>query len=94
MKALLGKESPEALAERAVAGSKLADPAVRKALWDGGLAAVQASDDPMIQLVLRNEPAARAVRQAWERRKLLDEPRRSSLLSGVPGSLPAGRSLT
>lgn len=32
---------------------------------------------------------ADAVRQAWERRKLKEEPRRTSLLSGVPGSLPA-----
>ncbi|HVK41292.1 MAG TPA: S46 family peptidase [Phenylobacterium sp.] len=66
VKALLGKESPEGLAQRSIAGSKLADPAVRKALWDGGLAAVQASDDPMIQLFLRNDPAARAVRKTWD----------------------------
>jgi hypothetical protein len=66
VKALLGKESPEAIAHDAVAGSKLDDPAVRKALWDGGLAAIQASDDPMIKLVLKNEPAARAAREAWE----------------------------
>jgi ATP diphosphatase len=32
---------------------------------------------------------AEAVRQAWERRKLQEEPGRTSLLSGVPGSLPA-----
>ena len=32
---------------------------------------------------------AEAVRQAWERRKLQQEPGRASLLSGVPGSLPA-----
>jgi MazG family protein len=32
---------------------------------------------------------AEAVRQAWERRKLREEPGRGSLLSGVPGSLPA-----
>ena len=66
VKTLLGKESPEGLAERVVAGTKLADPAARKALWDGGLAAIQASQDPMIQLVLRNDPAARAVRKTWE----------------------------
>ncbi|ODT63953.1 MAG: peptidase [Phenylobacterium sp. SCN 69-14] len=66
VKALLGKESPEGLARRVVAGSRLGDPAVRKALWDGGLAAIEASDDPMIQLFLRNDPAARAVRKAWE----------------------------
>ena len=48
-KLLLGRESPEALAARLVAGSKLADPAVRKALWEGGQAAIEASDDPMIR---------------------------------------------
>ncbi|MEO5578840.1 MAG: S46 family peptidase, partial [Sphingomicrobium sp.] len=47
-KLLLGKESPEALAARLVAGTKLADPAVRKSLWDGGQAAITASTDPMI----------------------------------------------
>lgn len=61
VKAVLGSESPEALATRAVAGSKLADPKVRAALLDGGMAAVRASDDPMIRLALANEPAARAV---------------------------------
>ncbi len=66
VKTLLGRESPEGLAARAVRGSKLADPAVRKALWDGGLAAIEASDDPIIQLVLRNDAAARAVREVWE----------------------------
>ena len=45
---LLGKESPEGLAHRLVSGSKLADPAVRKALWEGGQAAIDASTDPMI----------------------------------------------
>ncbi|HSG40634.1 MAG TPA: nucleoside triphosphate pyrophosphohydrolase [Thermoanaerobaculia bacterium] len=32
---------------------------------------------------------AEAVRQAWERRKLQKEPKRESLFSGVPSSLPA-----
>ena len=66
VKLLLGKESPEAMAERLIKGSRLADVAVRKALWEGGLAAVQASDDPMIQLALRADPVARDVRHTWE----------------------------
>jgi hypothetical protein len=47
-KLLLGKESPEGLAARLVKGTKLADPAYRKALWNGGKAAIDASNDPMI----------------------------------------------
>ncbi|MBW3558450.1 MAG: S46 family peptidase [Proteobacteria bacterium] len=65
---LLGRESPEALAERAVAGTKLGDPAERKRLWEGGLAAVQASNDPLIRLALAADADARAVRTAWDER--------------------------
>ncbi|HRD27769.1 MAG TPA: S46 family peptidase [Caulobacter sp.] len=63
---MLGKESPEGLAGRLVSGSRLGDPAVRKALWDGGLEAVKASDDPMIQYALKVDAAARAARKTWE----------------------------
>jgi hypothetical protein len=49
-KLVLGKDSPQTLSHNLVTGSKLADPAVRKALWDGGAAAIQASTDPMIVL--------------------------------------------
>ncbi|MDQ3077362.1 MAG: S46 family peptidase [Pseudomonadota bacterium] len=47
-KLLLGRESPEALAARLVGNTRLADPAFRKRLWDGGKAAILASTDPMI----------------------------------------------
>ena len=68
VKALLGSESPEALARRLVAGTRLADPAVRKALWDGGQAAIDASDDPLIRFVAAHDGAARKIRQQWEDR--------------------------
>jgi hypothetical protein len=64
--AVLGRESPQGLSARLVAGSKLGDPAVRKALWDGGWAAIQASDDPMIKYALRMDAAARDARETWE----------------------------
>ncbi len=64
---LLGKESPEELAQRLVSGSKLADPAYRKQLWEGGLEAIEASDDPMIAYALRLNPRQR------ELEKLVDE---------------------
>ena len=67
-KLLLGQDSPEELSARLINGARLDDPKVRKALFDGGMAAVRASNDPMIQYVLRIDPAARAVRKAWEER--------------------------
>jgi hypothetical protein len=59
---MLGKESPEGLARRLVEGTRLADPAVRKALWEGGMAAIRTSDDPMIQYALALEPRQRALK--------------------------------
>jgi hypothetical protein len=58
-KLLLGKESPEALARRLVTGTKLADPAFRRALWNGGKAAIEASNDPMIRFARRLDPRYR-----------------------------------
>ncbi|GGD99121.1 dipeptidyl-peptidase [Tsuneonella deserti] len=62
-KLLLGKASPEGLAQSLVSGSKLADPAVRKALWDGGMKAIRASDDPMIVYALRLADRQRELKQ-------------------------------
>ena len=63
---LLAKDSPDTLAARLIEGSKLADPAVRLALWRGGSAAIAASDDPMIKLAREVDPAARALRKRYE----------------------------
>lgn len=61
VRAILGAESPEALARR-LAQSRLADPAYRLQLWEGGAEAVAASDDPMIVFVRSWDDRARAVR--------------------------------
>jgi hypothetical protein len=63
---LLGDDSPETLSARLAKATHLGDPGVRKALWDGGLAAITASDDPMIQYVLRIDPAARRIRSQYD----------------------------
>ncbi len=63
----LGRDSPETLSTR-LARSRLADPAYREQLWQGGLAAVKASDDPMIRFVLATDPTSRAVRKEYEAR--------------------------
>ncbi|HWU80809.1 MAG TPA: S46 family peptidase, partial [Caulobacter sp.] len=65
VQALLGRESPEQVAE-ALAESRLSDPDVRMALWKGGDAAIEASDDPLIRFVRRTDPVARAARVAYE----------------------------
>ena len=65
VKALLGRESPETLSARLIDGTTLADPAVRRRLFTGGMAAIRASKDPLIQFVLRNEAAARALRTSY-----------------------------
>jgi hypothetical protein len=63
---LLVDDTPDSLAARLVDGSKLADPAVRLALWNGGQAAVDASTDPMIALARRFDPLARELRKWHE----------------------------
>jgi hypothetical protein len=48
--------------------SKLADPSLRKQLWEGGAAAVRASTDPMIRFALKIDAAGRAIRKTYEER--------------------------
>jgi hypothetical protein len=65
LKALDGK-APRARAEELVGGTLLADVAARRLLLDGGRAAIEASDDPMIKLVLALDDEVRALRQRHE----------------------------
>lgn len=58
---VLGSESPETMAAR-LAGSRLAEPAFRAALWEGGAAAVERSTDPLIVFVRSWDDEARALR--------------------------------
>ena len=66
MKAVLGGRTPAEVAQQAVAGTQLADPAVRKSLVEGGEAAVQASSDPMIVLARAADPFDRQRIKAFE----------------------------
>jgi hypothetical protein len=63
---LMRSTSPEALAADLVSKSRLGDPAYRRQLWEGGAAAVAASDDPMIRLAVSVDPDARAIRKRYE----------------------------
>ncbi len=66
VKTVLGEQSPEELAARAVDGTKLRDVAVRRRLWDGGEKAVSESQDPLIALARAVDPGARAIRKTFE----------------------------
>jgi len=63
---LLHKESPDALATRLIAETKLDDAEVRKKLWQGGKAAVDGSLDPMIGLARAVDADARALRKRYD----------------------------
>lgn len=66
VKSVLGTQSPAQVAQALVEGSKLADVAERERLWNGGAAAIEASDDPFILLARAVDAPARAVRQRQE----------------------------
>ncbi len=64
--ASLGGKSPEEAAKAVIAGTKLEDVALRKQLYEGGRAAVDASTDPLILLMRKVDPEARAVRKRFD----------------------------
>ncbi|MGP0063162.1 MAG: S46 family peptidase [Isosphaeraceae bacterium] len=63
---VLDGRTPEEVARKLVAGSRLADVETRKRLVKGGREAVAASDDPMIRLARDVDVDARAVRKVVE----------------------------
>ncbi|MEM8710172.1 MAG: S46 family peptidase [Planctomycetota bacterium] len=63
--ALAGK-SPQARAEECILGSKLADIDVRRSMAEGGAKALAASGDPLVELCLALDGAARRVRKGFE----------------------------
>lgn len=66
VKAALNGKSPEEVAKDLISGTKLEDVAVRKQLYEGGKAAVEASTDPLIVMMRNVDPAARAVRKRYD----------------------------
>jgi len=63
VKKVLEGKSPDERARELVAGTKLADVAVRRALVDGGGAAVEQSTDPMIVLARQTDTEVRAIKK-------------------------------
>jgi hypothetical protein len=63
---LLGGMNPAQRAEELIRGTRLRDVAERRRLAQGGLEAIQASDDPLIALARALDPEARALRRRYE----------------------------
>lgn len=59
--AVLAGRTPEQVADAAVSGTRLTDPAVRRALVEGGPSAVAASTDPLIVLARAIDPLNRRI---------------------------------
>jgi hypothetical protein len=66
VKNLLAELSPDELAAGLVTQTRLGDVAVRRQLWEGGQAAIDASTDPMIRMARLVDAEARAVRKQYE----------------------------
>jgi len=66
VKAALAGKSPEEAAKALVEGSKLADPAARKALLEGGAKAVAESTDAMVKLARVLDPLGRKLRKTLD----------------------------
>jgi hypothetical protein len=66
VKASLNGKPPEEAAKALIGGTKLDDVAVRKLLYAGGKAAVDASTDPLIVLMRNVDPEARAIRKRFD----------------------------
>jgi hypothetical protein len=76
VRAVLAGKSPRDRAAELIRGTTLKDVAVRKRLADGGLKAINDSNDPMIQLAKLIDPEARRIRQTYEQQ--VDEPQRQA----------------
>src|SRR5688572_29931230 len=73
VKQVLAGKTPKARAAELTAGTKLGDAAVRKALLAGGKAAIDASNDSMIQVVKLIDARARELRTKYDNEVLAVE---------------------
>ena len=76
VKQVLAGQSPRNRAAALVAGSKLADVALRKQIAKGGPAALDAAKDPMIELAKQIDARARELRSMFEQQ--FEEPQRQA----------------
>jgi hypothetical protein len=76
VKRVLAGKSPRERSYELVSGTKVKDVDVRKKLFEGGKAAVDAAKDPMIELARSIDPEARALRKKFENE--VEEPKRQA----------------
>jgi hypothetical protein len=76
VKLVLAGKNPAARADELVSGTKLADPAERKRLVEGGRKAIGESKDPLILLAMAVDAAARKLRTRYETE--VEEPERQA----------------
>ncbi len=81
VKETFGPYSPEEIARNLINGSRLADPAVRRGLWDGGQKAVAASTDPMIRFAKAVDAQSRLIRRQYQDSVESVEKRNSELVA-------------
>jgi len=81
VKQMLGKQAPDQLSAALVVSTRLGDVGVRKALWSGGMTAIERSDDAFIKFALAIDPAARSIRKRYERDVESVEQRNSDLIA-------------
>ena len=63
---VLNSRPPRAVAEELIDFTKLQDVAVRRQLYEGGKAAIEASQDPLIVLMRNIDPDAREIRKTYD----------------------------
>ena len=66
VQAMLAGQTPLAASQAALKGTRLQDPAFRKHLLDGGKAAIDACQDPLLVLARKLDPLNRKLRKQWD----------------------------
>lgn len=90
LQAALAGRDPAARAAELIAGTRLADPAARQALIDGGPAAVASSNDPLVVLARELDPLLRE-QEAWQREHVEGPARAGGELLGAARFAVFGR---
>ena len=76
VKLVLAGKNPASRADELINGTKLADPAERKRLVEGGREAIEASKDPLIMLAKSVDAESRRLRRVYE--TTIEEPERQA----------------